>query len=202
MIRFITGVARRHPGRMLIALLVAVPILAIVGGGVADRLSVGGFVDPDAESTEVADGLAEEFETGSYGFVLLLEPKDGFVYQDHNVAEGERIVADVEAEPGVLEVASFYNVDRFGTTGAEPASRLLTGKRARSSVSSSTATRTPNERETAERPQRHLCRRHRCLQHRARPVSSRSVVSPPRWPKEDLVSSPSCSPRRSPCSVC
>jgi len=128
MIRFITGAARRNPGRMLIVLLLAVPVLAIVGSGVSDRLSVGGFVDPGAESTEVADSLADDFETGSYGFVLLLEPKDGFVYNDHNVAEGERIVADLEAEDGVLEVASFYNVTLSGL--AQSPLRDLTGKRA------------------------------------------------------------------------
>ena len=50
---------------------------AVVGGGVEDRLSVGGFLDPDAESSRVADVLEDDFATGSYGFVLVLSPNRG-----------------------------------------------------------------------------------------------------------------------------
>ena len=36
--------------RILLILVLALPVLAIVGGGVEDRLSVGGFLDPGTES--------------------------------------------------------------------------------------------------------------------------------------------------------
>jgi len=109
-IAFIRRLATERPGRMLIVLGLLVPIFAVVGGGVEDRLSVGGFLDPDAESTKVADILEEEFATGSYGFVLLVQPKDKWIYSLENKPEGERITEAIEAELGVVEVASVYNV--------------------------------------------------------------------------------------------
>ena len=102
--------AARQPGRMLAVLGVMLVVFAVVGGGVEERLSVGGFLDPDAESSQVADALEEDFGTGSYGFAVLLEPKDKWVYTDLNVPEGERITEAIKEEPGVLEVASFYNI--------------------------------------------------------------------------------------------
>ena len=110
MIATITRVAIRRSGSMLAALGLLVVGFAVVGGGVEDRLSAGGFLDPDAESSRVADSLEDEFATGSYGFVLVLSPTEEWVYSGRNRPEGERITGAVEAEPGVVEVASFYNV--------------------------------------------------------------------------------------------
>lgn len=102
--------ATQRPGRMLAILGALVVLFAVVGGGVEERLSVGGYLDPDAESTQVSDILEDDFGTGSHEFVLLLQPKDKWVYSDLNVPEGERITTALEKEPGVLEVASFYNI--------------------------------------------------------------------------------------------
>jgi len=95
---------------MLVGLGVLVALFAVIGGGVEDRLSVGGFLDPKVESSRVAEVLEDEFATGSYGFVLVLSPTDEWVYSGRNRPEGERITAAVEAETGVVEVASFYNI--------------------------------------------------------------------------------------------
>ena len=84
MIRLITRLARTHPSRMLLGLVVAVPLLGLLGAGVSDKLSVGGFLDPGAESTIVSDVLEDDFGTGSFGFVLLLQPKDKWIYSAVN----------------------------------------------------------------------------------------------------------------------
>ncbi|MDH3678626.1 MAG: MMPL family transporter, partial [Acidimicrobiia bacterium] len=110
MISSIARWATTRPGLMLAVLGALVVVFAVVGGGVEERLSVGGFLDPDAESTQVADILEDEFGTGSYGFVLLLEPKEKWVYSELNRPEGERLTEAIEAESGVVEVASFYNL--------------------------------------------------------------------------------------------
>ena len=104
-------------------------MLAIVGGGVEDRLSVGGFVDPAAESTAVAQILEDDFGTGSYGFVLLLQPKDEWVYSDLNRPEGERLSEATESDPGVVEVASFYTVPEPAPPAMSPL-RDLSGRKA------------------------------------------------------------------------
>ncbi|MEL7155979.1 MAG: MMPL family transporter [Actinomycetota bacterium] len=110
MIAALTRVAIQWPGRLLAVLGALVVVFAVVGGGVEDRLSVGGFLDPSAESSQVADILEDEFATGTYGFVLLLSPKSEWVYSGANRPEGERLTAAIEAEEGVVEVASYYNV--------------------------------------------------------------------------------------------
>ena len=95
---------------MLIVALALLPVLALIGGGLSERLSVGGFTDPTAESSIVADRLEQDFSTGTYGFVLLLQPKDKWVYSEGNTIEGERLTVALEQEPGVVEVASYYNI--------------------------------------------------------------------------------------------
>ena len=129
MIRLITRLATSRPRAFFLGLCVLVPVLAVVGGGVEERLSVGGFVDPAAESTEVAETLEDDFGTGSYGFVLLLEPKDEWVYSELNRPEGERLSSAIEADPGVVEVASFYNVPEPAPPAMSPL-RDLGGQRA------------------------------------------------------------------------
>ncbi len=120
MIAAIGRLAIRRPRAMLTALGVLVVVLAVVGRGTEDRLSVGGFIDPATESSRVADALEHEFGTGSYGFVLLLAPRNQWVYSDLNRPEGERITAAIEAEAGVVEVASFYNVTEPPPPGISP----------------------------------------------------------------------------------
>jgi RND superfamily putative drug exporter len=116
----IVRLATSRSRQMLLALLVLLPILVVVGGGVEERRSVGGFLAPEAESTQVAEILEDDFGTGSYGFVLVLEPKNEWVYSGSNRSEGERLTSEIEAEAGVLEVASFYNVPEPAAPSISP----------------------------------------------------------------------------------
>ena len=85
---------------MLAAIAVLVPLMAFAGSGVTQRLSVGGFVVPEAESTQVADILEHDFGTGTYTFALILMPKDKWVYHELNRPEGQRITAAIQANRG------------------------------------------------------------------------------------------------------
>ena len=77
MIRTITALATRRSRLVLVLAALALPALGLVGGGVKDRLSVGGFVDPTAESTIAAAGLETVFGTASPNYVLVAEAAAG-----------------------------------------------------------------------------------------------------------------------------
>ena len=72
MIGLIARLAAARPKQMLIGLALCLPLFAVVGGGLEERLSVGGFLDPAAESSRVAEILEDDYGTGSYGFALVL----------------------------------------------------------------------------------------------------------------------------------
>lgn len=55
---------RRHR-LVLVGALIAFLVSAAIGGGVAERLSSGGFDDPGAESTEAEAVLRDEFDAGT-----------------------------------------------------------------------------------------------------------------------------------------
>ncbi|MEM7094175.1 MAG: MMPL family transporter [Actinomycetota bacterium] len=118
--RAITRWATRWPKRLLGVVAIVTVLFGVVGTGVTDVLTVGGFVPNDAESNRVAQVLEDDFATGTYGWVLLLEAKEKWVYTDFNRAEGERITTLIEEEPGVLEVASFYNIPEPPPPGLSP----------------------------------------------------------------------------------
>src|SRR5918998_6310317 len=62
---------------------------AVLGAGVFDRLSTGGFQDPDAESTRAADLLDDRYGQGDPNLVLLVTP-DGGVVDDPRAVEAGR----------------------------------------------------------------------------------------------------------------
>ncbi len=110
MIAWLARMAIGRSGLLLGGLLALLVVMGVVGSGVDDRLSVGGFLDPNTESSQVARSLEEDFGTGTYGFVLVLAPRSEWVYSVGNRSEGQRLTEAIEAESGVVEVASYYNV--------------------------------------------------------------------------------------------
>lgn len=79
-----------------------------VGGGVADRLSQGGFEDPGAESTRAADLLLEEFDQQNPNLTLLVRAKEGSVDDPAVAAEATAIAEELEAHPDVEKVFSYW----------------------------------------------------------------------------------------------
>lgn len=116
-------IARAVTGRRRLVLaltILAVPILALVGGGVEKRLSVGGFVVPGAESTRAATHLEQTFATASPNFVLVAAAKTGRVTDPVNVAAGKALVAELRAQPGVLDVLSPWTLGGLPKTARNP----------------------------------------------------------------------------------
>ncbi|CAN5729255.1 MMPL family transporter [soil metagenome] len=118
-----TTVVRRR--QLVLALsVVAFAVAGALGGGVADRLSAGGFEDPDAESTRATDALLEEFGAGSPNFVLLVSAPDGSVDDPAVAAAGQALTAELAAETEVVDVASYWSL------GSPPPLRSEGGDRA------------------------------------------------------------------------
>jgi len=70
----------RHRWWVLVLALIAMPIAAIVGGGVHSRLSSGGFEDPSTESARAKAEMKRSFPQAALSdFVLVVTAKDGNV---------------------------------------------------------------------------------------------------------------------------
>ena len=80
----------------------------VFGGGVADRLSLGGFTDPDAESSRATEAIAEAFSGAQAQFVLVATATEGDVDDADIQAVGEEITAELDAAEGVEAATSYW----------------------------------------------------------------------------------------------
>jgi RND superfamily putative drug exporter len=119
--------------RTVLAMTLLVLIASgIVGVGVFDRLTVGGFDDPDSESVRAAQLLADEFDTGPPDLVLVVTADDPSTTSAPAIAVDR---ADVAAEGVALtgELASLDGTDdvvSYWSLGNEPLLRSEAGDRA------------------------------------------------------------------------
>ena len=90
------------------ATLLFLPIAAVVGGGVAEELSVGGYEDPGAESTVTAEILADQYEAAEADFVVVVTAKDGDVDAEDVAAQGRRLTEELGEEDGVSNALSYW----------------------------------------------------------------------------------------------
>ncbi len=101
-------------GRRRAVLLLAV-LLALVGGAagstVFDRMKAGGFDDPGSESGRAAEVLADELGYQEANLVLLVHAPGG-VDSEPATAAGHDLGRRLAAEPGVADVASYWDSGR------------------------------------------------------------------------------------------
>jgi len=114
---------RRRKGVLAVSLLV-VALAGILGGGVFDRLSGGGFDDPNADSSRAEQALREEFHTGIPNYVLLVDAKGGTpisavdsgatpaVDGEGVTAAATKVEAQLKADPDIAEVVSYWSFNR------------------------------------------------------------------------------------------
>ena len=108
-----TGIAkftiRRR--RLVLALSGLFLVLAgVLGTTVFSRLEAGGFNDPAAESTEAADAVAADFESGPPNIVFLLDALDGDVDSVASSEAGAEVLATIQADPAVAEALSYWSL--------------------------------------------------------------------------------------------
>ena len=112
MLARLAGFTVRRRRRVLLLAAVAFFVSGALGGGVAERLSSGGFEDPDAESTRVEQVLADEFDTGTPNVLLLVEARNGDVNDPAVVTAGQALAEELGAEEAdgvqMTEVLSYW----------------------------------------------------------------------------------------------
>jgi len=121
----------RHRKLVLGASIIAFGASAILGGGVIDRLSSGGFDDPGSDSVHAREILDREFDTGFSDLVVLLTYGPGTgsagtfgVDQPDAVQSGMEFTDEVAAASGTDDVASYWSL------GSPASMRSTDGRRA------------------------------------------------------------------------
>ncbi|MDQ4064775.1 MAG: MMPL family transporter [Actinomycetota bacterium] len=115
------AVARRW--WVVVVTIVFAVVAGVIGGGVADRLSNGGFDDPNAEAVRAADALEDEFGVNNPNLALLVTVRNGSVDDPANRRAGLVLTDELADEDAVEQVVSYW------TTGV-PALRSDAGDRA------------------------------------------------------------------------
>jgi RND superfamily putative drug exporter len=101
----------RRRRRVLLGAVVAFLVAGAIGGGVAERLSSGGFEDPKAESTRAQHLVDEAFGAGTPNLVLLVTAKPGAGVDDPaTAAAGQALTAEVEQLDGVDQAVSYWSL--------------------------------------------------------------------------------------------
>jgi putative drug exporter of the RND superfamily len=114
----------RRPKVILLAVFALLAISIAFGGSVTEKLGVGGFVDPAAESSQVADYLDQNFPT-SPNLVLEVVARDGDVDDSNVAAAADRVRQLVEAEPTAKIVGSFGQESRADLRSRDGHSGLI-----------------------------------------------------------------------------
>ena len=97
--------------RILLGLTVLFVVLAgALGGGVFDRLSTGGFEDPDSESARAEAFLEETFGAASPNVVLLVTAEGGDVDAPDAAAAGAALTEELAAAEGVDQASSYWSL--------------------------------------------------------------------------------------------
>lgn len=114
MLRRIAAISIRHHRLVLIGALVLFVASAAIGGGVAQRLSSGGFDDPGAESTAAELVLADEFDAGTPNIVLVVTAPSGSVDDPAAAAAGRSVAKELAGETfggqRMSEVLSYWDL--------------------------------------------------------------------------------------------
>ena len=101
------GFVVRRRWYILVVTIVFFLAAGAIGGGVADRLSNGGFQDPNAEATVAQRVLDREFGVTSPNFVLLVSA-EGSVDDKSTISAGEALTEELAAEPHMEQVVSYW----------------------------------------------------------------------------------------------
>jgi putative drug exporter of the RND superfamily len=96
---------------VLVGTVVFFVVAVVLGGGVASRLSSGGFEDPSSESTRAGDTIEREFGEQQPDLILLVTAKRGTVDDADVAAVGSALTARLGSERGVARAISYWDLD-------------------------------------------------------------------------------------------
>jgi RND superfamily putative drug exporter len=110
---------------VIVAAVLFLPFAAIVGGGVAKQLTVGGMEDPGAESARTAVELQERFSrAGQSDFVVVVTARDGDVDAPDVRAAGLAMTKRLGSEPDIAQASSYW-VGNLGPLKSDDGSQAL-----------------------------------------------------------------------------
>jgi putative drug exporter of the RND superfamily len=95
---------------VLASTLVLVALAGAVGSGAIDRLSTGGFDDPNSESARAADLLEQRFHAATPNVVLLVTARHATVDDDAVAAAGDRLTKMLGGERGISQAFSYWTL--------------------------------------------------------------------------------------------
>lgn len=125
----VTEFTVRRRRLVLLGALVLFVVSGVIGGGVAERLSSGGFDDPDAESTRSEALLRDEFGAGTPNVILLVTAREGDVDDPAVAAAGRALAAELAAESHggleVGEVLSYWDLPAGNPLASRAGDRAL-----------------------------------------------------------------------------
>ncbi len=97
---------------VLVATGVLALLCAVIGGGVAEKLSLGGTEDPASEAVQVQDRLLDEFvQARQPDFVLVVTARNGTVDDAEVVSAAEELEAELAARDGVELAQSYWSLE-------------------------------------------------------------------------------------------
>ena len=109
---------------VLVGTAVFLSVAGLVGGGVAERLTSGGFDDPGAESTKAGKVVEEVFHAGDPNLVLLVTAKGRSVDDPAAAAAGAALTRELAGTEGIDQAVSYW------TLGSAPPLRSTDGRQA------------------------------------------------------------------------
>ncbi|WP_174187634.1 MMPL family transporter [Nocardia barduliensis] len=142
----ITGACARAPRVVLAVAGIAFVVFGMLGSLVTDRLTSGGFVDPDAESSHAANVLAAEHGVAHMQLIFAVDAPGGASAPAAR-AVAERIGADLRQDDRVSTVTSW----------TEPAGAALVSRDHRTGL---VIAGLDGDDDTAQRAARELAERH------------------------------------------
>ena len=109
MLTRLADIAVRRRKLVLLTTLFVFVVAGAVGGGVASKLSTGGFDDASSESGRVAAILDETFDQGDPEVVLVVSSPNG-VDDPAVAAAGQRLTQRLAGEDGLYNVVSYWSL--------------------------------------------------------------------------------------------
>ena len=94
---------------VIVITLIALPLAAILGGGVHDRLTGGGFEDPNTASAKARAEIGTAFPQAALSdFVLVVTAKHGSVDDNDVTKQATALTEKLQREKGVIAANSYW----------------------------------------------------------------------------------------------
>jgi len=110
---------------VLVATFLLVLVAGVLGSGVANRLTSGGFADPKSESEQAKDLLDHRFGATQPNVVLLVTPRRGDVDSPAAADAGRALTGELAREPGVGNVVSYWSAGEAAPLRSRTGDRAL-----------------------------------------------------------------------------